>query len=324
MCKKIKVLHISTSDFGGAGLAAKRLHCALSETSDIESKMLVLHKQSMEHGIESFLLNKEGRKKTLLRIVEKAHNRFSFSSRKRKKYLELKNRVSQKYPYFFTSPLSDYDLTSHPLVLDADIIHLHWIAGFLDFPSFFKKITKPIVWTFRDENIGLGGFHYNFTKDKFYDQYRYLEDEFLKIKRNAVENYENITAISLSKMMFNYLEKVPFLKAKRNHIIHNPVDTDVFRPVNKVFSRELFKLPKDKKIILFVSQDLDDERKGLSFLIKALDELNINDVMLCAVGRCGKKSITKIDSCFLGQINDERLLVAAYSSADLFVMPSFQ
>jgi hypothetical protein len=37
-------------------------------------------------------------------------------------------------------------------VMKADIIHLHWIADWLDYTTFFGAVKKPIVWTFHDEN----------------------------------------------------------------------------------------------------------------------------------------------------------------------------
>ena len=45
------------------------------------------------------------------------------------------------------------DLSGHPLVKDADIIHLHWInQGFLSLKDIEElvKLNKPIVWTMHD------------------------------------------------------------------------------------------------------------------------------------------------------------------------------
>jgi hypothetical protein len=61
----------------------------------------------------------------------------------------------------FSFPQTVYNITKHPLVQEADIIHLHWVANFLDYRSFFKQIQKPIVWTLHDLNpISEKGFHY--------------------------------------------------------------------------------------------------------------------------------------------------------------------
>ena len=43
---------------------------------------------------------------------------------------------------------------------NPDIIHLHWIGGFVDIPTFFKHVKKPIIWTLHDMNPFQGGFHY--------------------------------------------------------------------------------------------------------------------------------------------------------------------
>lgn len=39
----------------------------------------------------------------------------------------------------FSFPTTTWDIMKHPIVKEADIIHLHWVAGFLDYNSFFKQ-----------------------------------------------------------------------------------------------------------------------------------------------------------------------------------------
>lgn len=45
-------------------------------------------------------------------------------------------------PNVYTLPVSKHDLSRHPLVKEADIIHLHWINNFVDYPSFSKMWTS--------------------------------------------------------------------------------------------------------------------------------------------------------------------------------------
>ncbi|MDR2993391.1 MAG: hypothetical protein LBV11_06090, partial [Bacillus cereus] len=62
-------------------------------------------------------------------------------------------------------PFSSYRLENHPLIKEADIIHLHWIAdNFLNYPTFFKNIKQPIVWTLHDINPFRGIFHFDGDK----------------------------------------------------------------------------------------------------------------------------------------------------------------
>ena len=53
-------------------------------------------------------------------------------------------------------------MEDHPIVRSADIINLHWVAGFIDYATFFKRLSgKRIFWTVHDMNPFLGGFHYD-------------------------------------------------------------------------------------------------------------------------------------------------------------------
>ncbi len=50
-----------------------------------------------------------------------------------------------------------------------DVINLHWIAGFVDYRTFFAMIPQkmPVVWTLHDMNAFTGGCHYNDGCDRF-------------------------------------------------------------------------------------------------------------------------------------------------------------
>ena len=58
-------------------------------------------------------------------------------SKATQKQLFLKQRASGLE--LFSFPNSNYDITTSPLYQEADIINLHWVAGFLDYESFFSK-----------------------------------------------------------------------------------------------------------------------------------------------------------------------------------------
>jgi glycosyltransferase involved in cell wall biosynthesis len=104
--------------------------------------------------------------------------------------------------------------------------------------------------------------------------------------------------------------------------IYNCIDFSIFTPYNKQFCRTVFSLPMNKKILLFVSDSLDNTRKGFDILVDAVKQSKSNDIHLCAIGK--KPHIENFDSSitYLGKIKDERFLALAYSAADAFVLPS--
>jgi glycosyltransferase involved in cell wall biosynthesis len=82
-------------------------------------------------------------------------------------------------------------------------------------------------------------------------------------------------------------------------------------------------LPLDKKIILFAADIVENSRKGFAFLQKALEKIQNENILSCAIG-----SKTQLDNhnniIALGRIVDERLMAIAYAAADVFVIPSLE
>ena len=91
---------------------------------------------------------------------------------------------------------------------------------------------------------------------------------------------------------------------------------------DKVYSREVFNIPKNKKVILFVSESINNSRKGFVLLEKAFEKLSSDKILLCAIGNSNNNSNNSENVVKLGPIYDERLMALAYSAADLFVIPS--
>jgi glycosyltransferase involved in cell wall biosynthesis len=244
-------------------------------------------------------------------------------SRLQKLQFEL-NSLRKKSSPVYTLPLSEYDISNHPLIQEADIIHLHWVAGFLDWPSFFENIDKPVIWTIHDENLYYGGFHYHKDRNSCLEAYKAMEEKLVRIKQNSLSHCRNLTIVSLSKMMHELSHSCKIVRDRKHFIIHNAVDKNSFSPYIKEYSRSVFNLPDDRKIILFISYYLNDKNKGFRELVTALNELDISGLVLFAVG-LGKSEIdSKTEISYAGVINDPRLLSIAYSASDIYVLSSSQ
>ena len=86
----------------------------------------------------------------------------------------------------------------------------------------------------------------------------------------------------------------------------------------------MFILPLDKKILLFVSDTIENTRKGFDLLLDAIKMCNSNNVHLCAIGKKSDKIDYPENISFIGKIKDEKLLALAYSAADAFDLPSIE
>jgi glycosyltransferase involved in cell wall biosynthesis len=322
----LKILHISTFDSGGAGLSCIRLHKSLLGNG-YNSKVLVLKKTTDAPEVYQFEKNIYRLPKIIrwpelfLRLV--LHKLKIPVSLYYKLQYKLDSLRAVSSP-IYSLPLSDYDLSCHPLVKEADLIHLHWTAGFLDWPSFFDKVIKPVVWTIHDENLYFGGFHYRKEQIDNISIYRKLEEKLVEIKYKSIHQCKNLSIVSLSKMMLKLSLSEEIVKNRKHYLISNSVDHNVFMQFDKKLCRNVFGLPDNKKILIFVSYYLNDKNKGLTELIIALNELKYSDLVLFAIG-VGKTEIeTSVEILYPGAIVDPRLLPLAYSASDIYVMPSFQ
>lgn len=231
----------------------------------------------------------------------------------------------------FSLNQTNLDLSYHPSVKHADIIHLHWCSRFVDFSS-IPKINKPIVWTLHDMNSFTGGCHYskgckNYEKEckrcpllkgTNNPDHAWHDQEY---KRKHLEGISPIITAP-SVWMKNCSEKSSLFGYFRNLTIPNSVDQEVFKPLDKVFCRTLLNWPLDKKILLFVSEEIDNPRKGFDLLLDALQSMRDPDILNFVIGISGAPETTIPGIIYQGRIFDERLLAAAYSAADVLVIPS--
>ena len=223
----------------------------------------------------------------------------------------LKKKIDHNYE-IISLPDSAYDITLHPIYKEADIIHLHWVAGFLDF-GFFQKNKKPVIWTLHDQNPIDGVFHYSIDHDNSTNQ---LNNAIRKRKIDALHRCGNLTFICLGQWMAKVIgsqTNVPY------RVISNGIDLEIFKPTEQAEAREKLGLPTNKRIILFVAFNLNNKRKGFKYLSDICKNLG-SDFYLISVGKEGSSQ----DYKSFGIIRDKKTLCLLYSSADLFVIPSLQ
>lgn len=79
--------------------------------------------------------------------------------------------------------------------------------------------------------------------------------------------------------------KLSFLRAKDTHVIHNGIDTDIFKQNSdkKKLKQEL-RLPENKKIVLSVAVDIMSERKGGKHVVKLAELMKNDDTYFVLIG----------------------------------------
>jgi glycosyltransferase involved in cell wall biosynthesis len=311
----MKILHICTHDLGGAAAAAIRLHNALLKNR-IDSNFLFLNnnKNSVQHAYVHEHKKNNITKKLIRKVRPKQTQNFVNHTK-----LLQKPKLASKFSF----AKSDFDIKSNPIFKKADIINLHWVADFIDYPSFFSKLKKPVVWTLHDMYPFSGGFHYSGDCEKFQDEYSCLDQEIFEEKKKAIDNFKNLSIVCPSKWLLAESQKSILLKRFFHYHIPYSLDLSVFKSYVKNESRNIFNIPLGKKVLLFVSANVDAPRKGLDLLITALTSVNWDNLIVCALGKSSNtnnfENLISID-----YLDDFQKLAMLYSSVDAVVLPSRQ
>lgn len=222
--------------------------------------------------------------------------------------------------------------------INPDIINIHWInAGYLSIES-IARLNRPIILTLHDMWGFTGGCHYSGDCDRYTkacgacpqlnsssekDLSRWVWQRKWKKWQNL-----NLTIVTPSNWLADCARVSSLFSSFRIEVIPNGIDTSLYRPIPKKLAREILRLPQEKKLILFGATSLSPGRKGFQFLEPILDLLSQSDlkdeIELVTFGNLKSNFSSSIKVNHLGKLNDEISLVLAYSSADVFILPSVE
>ncbi|MCS3682389.1 glycosyltransferase involved in cell wall biosynthesis [Salinibacter ruber] len=235
----------------------------------------------------------------------------------------------------FTDDRTQYSGRIFDQMPTADIISLHWIRGFVELQAFFERMSVPVVWTLHDMNAFTGGCHYNAGCEKYTaacgacpqlgsDDETDLSRNIWERKKEAFSGVdpEQLHIVTPSKWLAEEARSSTLLESFPVTVIPNGLDTDRFAPRPQEAVRTALSLPHDRPVVLFVADSATERRKGFSLLRNALSGLS--EPLLVSIGG-GRPAVGDSDQhVHLGKLSSNRLLAAAYSAADVFVIPSLQ
>lgn len=324
----MRIVHMSTYErFGGAARAAHRLHEGLRRIGT-DSTMLVEKASTSDRTTRRFepsthILSRLRRRLRRERI-ERDHGRYA---RSRPKDVDT-----------FSDDRTCYGREVVEQIPSCDVVNLHWTASFVDYESFFGLVPQrvPVVWTLHDMNAVTGGCHYTMgcqgplggcgacpqlgSRDARDLSYRVFER-----KRRVLAGVppKRLHIVAPSRWLANEVRQSVLGRRFDVSVIPYGLDMSVFAPRQRDAAREILGLPARAKVVLFVAQDLDKERKGYDLLKKAIEAVaaHASDVCLVSVGRSGELS-TSIPGTAISQVSDDRFLSCVYSTADVFVIAS--
>lgn len=305
------ILHINSLDYrGGAAGVSFGVHRRLKELG-YHSKMLVSHSQQNDTDID--VIHKK---------ISKKHTKL-LHWQKENGFLDLVNDECM-------------NIIHHAFYKKTSILHLHNLHGGYFSPLILPALTtaKPTVWTLHDMQAITGHCSHSFQCEKWITGCIKCPDlnitpalkkdksSYLWQMKKQVYQQSNITIVCPSVWLRNKVSE-SILSDKDIRIIHNGINTETFRPMEKEKAREKLGLPPDKKILLFLSDHgTDNSWKGSDFLYSIYNKLKISkDVLFLCIG--GEKS-KQIDPSWIEveYIKEKNLIANYYSASDIFVYPS--
>jgi glycosyltransferase involved in cell wall biosynthesis len=312
----MKVVHISTFDSGGAGIAASRLHEGLIRQG-IDTSFLTLHQSKNNRILNNYKYNGQATGSLFRKITRHFPIDLTQSGRNKRMVKGLTGTYEM-----FSFPLTDFRVEDHQLLKEADIINLHWISNFINFPTFFNAVQKSIVWTLHDMNPVMGGFHYLNDRIRNERNFGEVEERLAKVKVKYLSNVKNLSIVTPSKWLMSHAKNSQIFNNLNMRVIPYGLDLAVFKPHNRAFARSIFNIPEEKIVFLYVSENLGNLRKGFDLLNEAFSKMgSISKLLLVSIGH-GENRVSLDNVLFLGKISDNRLMSLLYSAADVFVLPS--
>ncbi|MDD3877991.1 MAG: glycosyltransferase family 4 protein [Bacteroidales bacterium] len=327
----MKVVLVNTTDSGGgAAIACKRLMEALA-LEGVDVKMLVMTKRGRLKNVHAFKDGKSAKYFSLFRFL---YERLSFIVREKDKSVR----------FAFSPANIGVDISAHPLVKEADIVHLHWVnGGFISLGSLKRLLEKKnnLIWTLHDMWLFTGGCHYSGECRKFEESCHHcpflnspaendLSNSIWLRKAGFLKN-SSLNIVTCSEWLAKTAKQSSLLRQSNVRAIPNPISLTQFKPVDKISIRKKLNIPINKFVLLFGAANIQDKRKGFVFLVDALNKLKkmgIDDNQMCVVvfgkAKNFKSDLLPFSVVNLGQITSLDEMANVYAMADMFVLPSLE
>lgn len=324
----MRVLIVNTSErTGGAAIAANRLMHALNRNG-VEAQMLV-----------------RDRKTDALEVVSIPQSwRLKANFLWERGVIWLNNGLSKQGIFQVDIANAGTDITTLPAFRQADVIHLHWVnQGFLSLKNLERICAsgKPVVMTLHDQWYFTGICHYSSDCDKYRTQCEkcpMLKGPGIDLARRvynrkrAIYEGRNITFVGCSRWMADLARKSSLTRGHTVTNVPNAIDTDVFKPMDKLEARRRHNLPMDKKLLLFGAQRITDKRKGFDFLVEACEHISMHhptlpgqlEVVVLGGDALSVKELLPLPVHIVNYLSNEDDIAQLYNAVDLFVTPSLQ
>ena len=315
---RMKIVQLSTSLSGGAGIAAKRLNRALCSIG-LNSQIFAISNKKIDLVDHEFIINRNKLKRLESSLVTGIQAKL------------IQSGHSLVSPFSISSIKANYQALQ-----DADIIHIHATFNLIS-EKVLKDIfgmKKNIFMTMHDSRVFTGGCHTPLDCKNFKSNcskcpqvmapFRgFVENAFNK-RLDTFSTNKVINLISPSSWLATEALESKVLKNRKIHIVRNPIP-DIFAVQNRKNSREKFKILVNEVVVVFVAGDLSNPNKGISTLIEAsrivLGSANRNYRFIFVGKNLDESELAGLKYETL-ETNSDLQLAELLAAADILIVPS--
>ena len=311
----MKITHVTYADLqGGAARSAYRLYQRLLRAG-AESKMFVECRESDDPYVIGF----------------RYPNDYVTRIRRFVRRLSLRRTMGKlmEERAWNASPFSDDCSRNDAQILAKlppwNILHLHWVASILDYSEFFRRLAqdRPIAWTLHDMHPFTGGCQFSGDCGRFSDSCGSCPQlnsgnpwdfSYRSWDRNR-SGYRSLQSgmphlVAPSKWLAGEVRRSSLLANREVTVIPYGLDTEIFKPRERAAARELFGLPSDRQIVLFLADRANELRKGLPLLVQALKALPDHSGLCLLILGNGKVELPDdFQVVWLEYVRNDRVLV---------------
>lgn len=320
----MKIVHINTYDSGGGAAIAASRHCEAMLQAGYEARMIVASQSNK--GVPWISdMGKSGIIKHL------------FTSR-----VELWRQRSSSPFATWSIASAGLNISAHPWLREADAIVLHWINGGMMSIKGVKQILqigKPVYWYFHDMWPMTGGCHHSLGCEKFCSKCGScpmlfnrqgshsnadLSFKTFHKKMKSWSSYDNLHVLTPSSWLADCARRSALFGHRPINVLVNPLDTNIFKPLDKVMARRAFNLPVNRKLILFGAATPHSPYKGWQFLQSALEYIDPAEAQCVVFGNSEDQKFEtgRMTLHPVGRLSDPWALMLLYNACDVFVSPS--
>lgn len=303
----MKILHINASDDpSGAYISAWQWHEYCLHIG-LDSKVLVLNQKhgSRPNQYHYWDFIKSNFIEKLKLLVRRKLNVYT------KTASDLRSIGIQ-----FSSHITPYRIEKHPLVKEADIIHLHQGAKVINWATFFLSIDKKVIYTMHDSEPFTAGFHVMKNVQKS------IEDQFqnaLSDKRKIVQGKRNIFPIFPSQN--HYLKSLNGVFSTHPfEVIPHLISSKDFYPMDKETAKSKLHLDTNQKYFCFVVSELNRKGKGYDRLLELKDQIKSTNYIPICVGK--SYGIEKNENWIYTEALSPKELNEVYNASDFTIQLS--